>query len=707
MKEKSFLFFTAISMTIILAGCQGEKQLQYPETRMGDVVDTYFGVQVADPYSWLEDDNSEETKAWVQAQNKVTFDYLGGIRFRDQIRERLTALWDFERYSAPFWKDNTFFYYKNDGMQNHSVLYVKEGLHGQSRVLLDPNQLSEDGTVSISSLSISDDGRYLAYGISRGGSDWNEIFVREIATGNDLQDHIRWVKFSGIAWKGNGFYYSRYDQPAPGMELSAANEYHKIYYHTLGDLQDQDELVFENRQHPRRNMGAQTTEDERFLIISETQSTSGNSLIVKDLTKPESRFVTIIDGFRYTNWVIDNIGGELLVLTNHNAPRYRLVLIDPARPAPANWREIIPQGENVLSGVSLVNGKIISSYLQDAYSKAYIHDLDGNLEAEMKLPGLGTLGGISGKKDEELAFFTFSSYINPSTVFRFDVQTNEYQAYFSPEIDFNPQDYETRQVFYTSKDGTRVPMFITHKKGLKMDGSNPTILYGYGGFNISMTPGFSIARVLWLEQGGIYAVANIRGGGEYGRPWHEAGTKLQKQNVFDDFIAAAEYLIQESYTSPEKLAIEGGSNGGLLVGAVANQRPELFKVALPAVGVMDMLKFHKFTIGWAWVDDYGSSDNEEEFHYLYGYSPLHNIREGVNYPATLVTTADHDDRVVPAHSFKYIAQLQRNHRGPNPVLIRIETKAGHGAGKPTSMIIEEVADALAFTWYNMGIRPRF
>jgi prolyl oligopeptidase len=707
MKRHPFQLIIALIIGFMMMNCQHQSRLEYPETRMGDVVHTYFGVEVPDPYHWLEDDNSDETKAWVKAQNQVTFNYLNRIPFRNKVKDRLTEIWDFERYSTPFWKGDYYFFYKNDGMQNQSVLYVREGIDGEPRVLLDPNAMSEDGTISLTNISISDDARFIAYGISRGGSDWNELFVREIASGQDTDDHIKWVKFSGIAWKGDGFYYSRYDRPEPGQELSAANEYHKVFYHTLGTSQDEDVLIYENPNHPRRNYSAWTSEDERFLVISETQSTSGNALYVKDLQRPGGQFVQIIRGFDYTNRIIDNVDGSLLVLTNHSAPRYRLVKINPNRPNPSQWVEIIPESENVLRGVSLIGGKIISNYLKDASTQAYIHDMNGRLEQEVNLPGLGSMGGFSGKKDENIAFFSFSSYIYPSTVFRYDVAANEYEVYFSPDIDWNPEDYETRQVFYTSKDGTRVPMFITHKKGIELDGNNPTILYGYGGFNVSVTPGFSIANVAWYENGGVYAVANIRGGGEYGRAWHEAGTRLQKQNVFDDFIAAAEYLVEEKYTSPEKLAIRGGSNGGLLVGAVMNQRPDLFGVAFPAVGVLDMLRFHKFTIGWAWVDDYGSSDNEEEFHYLLAYSPLHNIREGVAYPATLVTTADHDDRVVPAHSFKYIAELQRKHDGPNPVLIRIETQAGHGAGKPTEKIIEEAADILSFSWYNMGIRPKY
>ncbi len=707
MKYTKLSSFFLIIFALMLIQCQEPFRLEYPETQKVDVVDNYFGVEVPDPYRWLEDDNSPETKAWVEAQNKVTFGYLERIPFRTKIQERLTDIWDFERYSTPFWKGDYYFFYKNDGMQNQSVLYVREGIDGEPRVLLDPNEMSADGTIALTSLSISDNARYLAYGISRGGSDWNELFVREIATGEDLEDHIQWVKFSGISWKGDGFFYSRYDAPAPGMELSAANEYHKVFYHRLGTSQDEDELIFHNSDQPRRNFGAGTTEDERFLIISETESTSGNAIHLKDLQDPNGKIELIIEGFTFNNRPIDHIDGKLLVYTNNNAPMYRLVLVDPKNPNPRNWKDIIPEGEHLLRGVSLIDGKIFANYLEDVKSRVYIHDMQGRRTGELELPTVGSFGGFSGKKDESLAFFSFSSYTFPSTIYKYDASANTYELYFQPDIDFDPDAYETKQVFYPSKDGTMIPMFITHKKGLELDGNNPTLLYGYGGFNASMTPGFSVARLILLENDGIYAVANIRGGGEYGKPWHEAGTKLNKQNVFDDFIAAAEYLVAENYTSTEKLAIQGGSNGGLLVGAVANQRPDLFKVAFPAVGVMDMLRFHKFTIGWAWVSDYGSSEEEEHFHNLYAYSPLHNIPQGIHYPATLVTTADHDDRVVPAHSFKYIAELQRRHEGPNPVLIRIETEAGHGAGKPVSKTIEELTDIYSFMFYNMGIRPRY
>ncbi len=691
----------------IMLQCQRSPKIEYPETRMDEIVDNYFGVKVADPFRWLENDTCAETKQWVEAQNEVTFDYLERIPFRNKIKERLTEIWDFPRYSTPFWQENYYFFFKNEGMQDHSVLYVREGIDGEPRVLIDPNEMSEDGTVSLTRLGISNNGKYLAYGISRGGSDWNEIFVLDVETGEKLDDHIKWVKFSGISWKGEGFYYSRYDKPKPGEALSGTNENHKVYYHKLGTSQKEDELIYANTEYPRRNYSAVTTEDEKFLILYESETTSGNAVHVKNLTRPGSRFQNIIQGFDYNNSVIDHLNGKMLVRTNHGASNYRLVLVDPANPASHNWKEIIPESDNVLKGVSLIGGKMIVHYMEDAKSVAYIYSMDGEREQELQLPAIGSLGGFSGKKDENIAFFTFTSFTYPTSIFKFDVSKNSYEPYFIPEIDFDIDKYETKQVFYTSKDGTEVPMFIVHKKGLELDGNNPTLLYGYGGFNASMTPSFSITRLLLLENNGVFALANIRGGGEYGKEWHRAGTKLEKQNTFDDFISAAEYLIDEGYTSSEKLAIQGGSNGGLLVGAVMTQRPELFKVAFPAVGVLDMLRYHKFTIGWAWANDYGTSEDSVHFHNLYSYSPLHNVKEGVEYPATLITTADHDDRVVPAHSFKYAAELQRKHEGDNPVLIRIETKAGHGAGKPTWMIIEQVADTYSFMLYNMGVKPRY
>lgn len=695
------------SVIVLLSGCSDSPKIEYPETKKQEVTDNYFGVEVQDPYRWLEDDNSEETKAWVEAQNEVTFGYLEEIPFREKVKERLTELWDYPKYSAPFWKDNYYFFFKNDGMQNQSVLYIKEGIDGEAREFLNPNKMSEEGTISLNGLSISDDAKYFAYGISKAGSDWTEIFVRDIASGEDLDDHVKWAKFSGISWQGDGFYYSRYDEPSEGDELSAANEFHKIYYHKVGTPQSEDKLIYHNPKYPRRNYYAGTTEDERFVILSESESTSGNALYVLDNNMPGKGFVKIAEGFDYDYSPIDHIEGKILVRTNFESPKYRLVLVDPNKPSPENWKEILPEKEDVLQGVSQIGGKLFAHYMKDASSKIFIYDYEGKEEGQLELPAIGSFGGISGKKDENTAFFSFSSFTYPPTVFKYDVADNTYESYFKPEIDFDPETYETKQIFYTSKDGTKVPMFIVHKKGLKMNGKNPTLLYGYGGFNASMTPRFAITRLILLENDGILAIPNIRGGGEYGREWHKAGTQLTKQNTFDDFIAAAEYLIDEKYTSSEKLAIQGGSNGGLLVGAVMTQRPELFKVALPAVGVMDMLRYHKFTIGWAWASDYGTSEDSLHFYNLFGFSPLHNIKEGVNYPATLVTTADHDDRVVPAHSFKFIAELQSKHEGSNPVLIRIETDAGHGAGKPTSKIIEEVADVYVFMLYNMGEKPKY
>jgi len=678
----------------------------YPETATVDVVDNYFGVQVPDPFRWLEDHKSPEVRAWIEEQNRVTSAYLEAIPFRDEIRNRLTEIWNFERYTAPFWQNGRFFFYKNDGLQNQSVLFVREGLEGDPRVLLDPNLIAEDGTAALAAVGVSGDARYLAYSIAQGGSDWNEIFVRNIDTGEDMGVRIPWVKFSGIAWRENGFYYSRFDAPAPGQELLAVNENHRVYFHQLGSSPSEDRLVHSSPGNPRRTFRAFTTDDERFLLISEAETTFGNAVLFKDYTKRNPQLAYLIQGFDYDNRVIDHIDGKFLVLTNNKAPMYRLVLIDPDRPAPENWIEIIPESDYLLRGVSFIYNKLFAHYFENVMSKVYIHTIEGTRIGELELPGIGTLGAFNGKSDEPMAFFTFSSFTFPTTVFQYNAQTNTHEVYFAPDVDFDPNAFETKQVFFPSKDGTMIPMFITHKKGLRLDGRNPTLLYGYGGFNISRPPRFDVSRLILLENGGVFAVANIRGGGEFGQEWYKAGTRLNKQNVFDDFIAAAEYLIAENYTSPSRLAIHGVSNGGLLVGAVTNQRPDLFRVAFPDVGVLDMLRFHLFTIGWAWVTDYGSSENEEDFHNLFAFSPLHNIRDGVEYPAVLVITADHDDRVVPAHSFKYIAELQRSKAGRNPALIRIETRAGHGAGKPVSLQIEELTDMYSFMFYNMGIRPR-
>lgn len=693
---------------ILMSSCTTKNEkINYPETRKTDTIDVYFGTQVADPYRWLEDDNSEETAAWVKAQNDVTNAYLAKIPFRDQVRERLTSMWNYPRYGVPFKKGGKYFFFKNDGIQNQSVLYIQDSLQAEPRVFLDPNKLSEDGTTALGTYSVSKDGKYFAYAISKAGSDWNEIYVMETETGKQLADKLEWVKFSGISWRENGFYYSRYDKPAGGGVLSSKNEYMKVYYHAVGDPQEKDVLVYENRNYPLRNYGITATEDGRYLVLGESESTSGNSLYIKDLENPQAGFVKIAEGFRFDYSYISNQDGKFLILTNADAPKYRLIEVDLSAPAPENHRIIIPEREEVLVSAEVAGGRIVCEYMKDATNRLYVYTTEGSFVHEVNLPGPGTIAGFEGKKDENEAFFAFTSFTYPSTVFVYDILNNTSKVFFDSELDFDPAKYESKQVFYTSKDGTKVPMFIVHKAGLNLDGNNPVYLYGYGGFNVSLTPVFSVSRLLFIEQGGVFAMPNLRGGGEYGEAWHRAGTKLQKQNVFDDFIAAAEFLIAEKYTQPEKIAIAGGSNGGLLVGACMTQRPDLFAVALPAVGVMDMLRFHKFTIGWAWTEDYGSSEDSVQFQYLLGYSPLHNLKPGTCYPATLVTTADHDDRVVPAHSFKFAATIQEHQSCNNPALIRIETNAGHGAGKPVSKMIDEATDIWSFTMYNLGMKPSF
>ncbi len=690
--------------------CQQHKtKIVYPKANKTDSVDVYFGHEVADPYRWMEDDNSEETAKWVEAENKITNKYLADIPFRGLLKERLTHIWNYPKYGVPFNKGDNYFFFKNNGIQNQSVLYIQASLADEPKVLLDPNTLSEDGTVALSSMSISKDGKYLAYGISRGGSDWNEIYVMNIETGEILTDHINWVKFSGISWKGEGFFYSSYDAPQEGDELSGQNRFHKVYYHILGTPQKQDLLIFEDKENPLRNFYGYLTEDERFLIVAETESTSGNALYAAKLHElTDIKFTKVAEGFDYDYQIIDNINDELLMLTNHEAPNQKLVLTLYNNDDPANWKVLIPEKETVLNNASLVGELLFTQYLKDASSKAYFYNLDGSFVRELELPAIGTLSGFNGEKNKNTAYYGFTSFTFPSSVYKYDVTTGVSEVMHKSEVDFEPENYVTNQVFYESKDGTKIPMFIVHKKGIKMDGDNPTMLYAYGGFNISLTPSFSISRSVFIEQDGIYVMANLRGGGEYGEKWHEAGTLLQKQNVFDDFIYAAKYLIKNKYTSSDKLAIIGGSNGGLLVGACMTQQPDLFKVAIPIVGVMDMLRYHNFTIGWAWAADYGrSDDNEEMFKYLHGYSPLHNIKKGVDYPATLAITADHDDRVVPAHTFKFMASLQEANGGKNPVLVRIETKAGHGAGKPTDKQISEAADMYSFIMYNLGVKPKF
>ncbi|MGV3757016.1 MAG: prolyl oligopeptidase family serine peptidase [Verrucomicrobiota bacterium] len=681
-------------------------KLTYPETAKTNVVETLHAASVSDPYRWLEDDNSAATKAWVEAQNKVTFGYLEKLPARQKLKERLTELWNYERYGVPFKEGGRYFYTRNDGLQNQSVLYVAETLEAEPRVLLDPNTLSKDGTVSLSGYTISDDGNLMAYGLSSGGSDWQEWKVRDVRTGKDLDDELKWVKFSGASWTkdGKGFYYSRYDAPKEGEQLKGVNYFQKLYYHRIGAKQAEDKLVYERPDQKEWGFGGSVTEDDRYLAIHVWQGTSPkNRFFYQDLQAKGGKVVELLKENDASYDFVGNVGTTFYFQTDLDAPRGRLIAIDITKPARANWQEIVPQGQDTLRSVDFVNNQFVAQYLKDARSVVKIFSREGKLVREVALPGIGTAGGFNGKRGDTETFYFFSSYTVPGTTYRYDLRTGKSTIFREPKVKFNPAEFETKQVFFTSKDGTRVPMFITHKKGLELNGKNPTYLYGYGGFNISLTPSFALTMITWMEQGGVYAVANLRGGGEYGEDWHQAGTKLNKQNVFNDFIGAAEWLIANKYTRPDKLAIAGGSNGGLLVGACMTQRPELFGVALPAVGVLDMLRFHKFTIGWAWQSDYGSPDKEDEFKALYAYSPYHNLKPGVKYPSTLITTGDHDDRVVPAHSFKFAARLQEYHKGKNPVLIRVETRAGHGAGKPTAMLIEEAADRLAFALKELGV----
>ncbi|NER14268.1 prolyl oligopeptidase family serine peptidase [Leptobacterium flavescens] len=704
--KKTFLCSLVV---LSLLACKKETNeniiaVNYPTTKKVDTVTNYFGTDVQDPYRWLEDDMSDETAAWVKEQNGVTYGYLENIPYRAQLKERLQKLLNYEKITAPFKEGNYTYFYKNDGLQNHYVVYRRQG-DGEAEVFLDPNTFSEDATTSLAGLSFSDSGKLAAYSISEGGSDWRKVIIIDAETREQVEDTLVDVKFSGISWRGDeGFYYSSYDKPK-GSELSAKTDQHKLYYHKLGTSQKDDKLVFGGTDAEKhRYIGGYTTDDNKYLVITASVSTSGNKLFIKDLSDPNSKIVPVIDNVDSDSYVIENVGSKLYIVTNLDAPNQKIVTVDAANPGPDNWKDFIAETENVLSP-STGGGYFFAEYMVDAVSKVLQYDYDGNLIREVTLPGIGSAGGFGGKKDQAELYFSFTNYKTPGTTYKYNVETGTYDPYWKPDIDFNPEDYESKQVFYESKDGTRVPMIITHKKGLKMDGKNPTILYGYGGFNISLTPAFSTTNAVWLEQGGIYAVPNLRGGGEYGKKWHIAGTKLQKQNVFDDFIAAAEYLIQSNYTSPEYLAIRGGSNGGLLVGATMTQRPDLMKVALPAVGVMDMLRYHTFTAGAGWAYDYGTADDDKEmFEYLKGYSPVHNIKEGTMYPATLVTTGDHDDRVVPAHSFKFAAELQEKQDGNNPTLIRIETGAGHGAGTSTTKTIDQFADIFGFTLFNMGYK---
>ncbi len=682
--------------------------LTYPSTRKVEQVDDYNGVRIADPYRWLEDDNAADTKAWVTEQNKVTFGFLEQIPERKSIKERMTKLWNFERYSVPGKEGGRYFFSKNNGLQNQSVLYWQPSLDGEPKLLLDPNKLAADGTAALGGEAISDDGKLLAYGVATAGSDWQEWKVRDVARGEDLSDEIKWVKFSGASWTkdGKGFFYSRYDEPKPGAALTGVNYFQKLYYHRLGSAQSTDTLVYERPDHKEWGFGGGVTDDGRYLIIGVSEGTDRrNRVFYKNLRDSKAKVVELLNDFDAQYNFIDNDGPVFWFKTDLNAPRGRIIAIDVTKPERANWKEIIPQGEETLVSANALNNQFVVNFLKDAHSQVKIYTLAGKFVREVELPGIGSAGGFSGKRSDAETFYSFTSFTTPGTIYRYDLKTGKSTVFRKPNIDADVSQFETKQIFYHSKDGTRVPMFITHKKGIKLDGNNPTLLYGYGGFDISITPSFSVPNLIWLQMGGVYAVANLRGGGEYGENWHQAGMKLKKQNVFDDFIGAAEWLIQNKYTSTPKLAISGGSNGGLLVGACLTQRPDLYGAALPAVGVMDMLRFNKFTIGWAWMSDYGSPQNPDEFKALAAYSPLNNLKPGTKYPATLITTGDHDDRVVPAHSFKFAARLQECQASDAPVLIRIETRAGHGAGKPTTKMIEEASDKLSFLSKELKVTP--
>ena len=700
---KKILLFTLILSFISISLFA---QLIYPQTKKCDTITNYFGTKIADHYRWLEDDNSNETKAWVVAENKVTFDYLSKIPFRDKIRKRITDLYNFPRMSAPSRSGEYYYYSKNTGLQNQSINYYKKGTDGEEQIFIDPNTLSKEGTASVGFAGFSQDRKKLAFTVSNAGSDWQSIYVMDVATKKQTIDKLDWVKFSGAAWKGDGFYYSHYDSPEKGKELSNANKNHNVYFHKLGDEQENDLLIYSDEKNPLRYHGAEVTDDGRFLFINISEGTSGNEIIGRDLTKGSSDFKLLCPGFDFDYSILDNTGSYLIVQTNLNAPNQKVVMIDFNNTDTSNWKDLISEKKELLQSVTIAGGKLFCTYLKDASSHVYQYSRSGILEREIALPAIGTSSGFSGEKDDLILFFTLTSFTSPSTIYSYDIVSGEVKLYKKPDLTFNPDDYDTKQVWYSSKDGTKVPMFIVSKKGIKMDGNNPTLLYGYGGFNIPLTPTFNAARMVLLENGGIYAMANLRGGSEYGEEWHKAGMLDKKQNVFDDFIAAAEYLIREKYTSSSKLAISGRSNGGLLVGACETQRPDLYKVCFPGVGVLDMLRYHKFTVGWGWVVEYGSSDNEHDFNNLIKFSPLHNVKP-INQPATMITTADHDDRVVPAHSFKFAAQLQANQKGIAPTLIRIDINAGHGAGRPLSKTIDEDTDIYSFMFFNMGVTPKY
>lgn len=702
--KKTILLLSGI---MVMSCTPQQKKLTYPKAEKVDTVDVYFGTEVADPYRWLENDTSAATAAWVEAENKVTNEYLAQIPFRKQLLERLTNLANYEKIGAPFKKHGKYYFYKNDGLQNQSVLYVQDSLEGEPRVFLDPNKLSDDGTVALTGLSFSHDGKYAAYTISRSGSDWTEIYVLDTATDQLLDDHIEWAKFTGAAWQGDGFYYSAYDAPVKGKEFSNVNENHKVYYHKIGTPQTEDKLIYQNPAYPKRFYYTGTSEDERILFVYESGAGRGNNLFIKDLKKANAPFIQLTTDFDYQYSPIEVIDNNVYIFTNYGAPKNRIMVADINNPKLENWKELIPEMESVLSSAEVIGGKLFLTYDKDASNHAYVYSQKGEHMHEIKLPSLGSVG-FSGTKDDKECFFVFTSFTTPGTIYKYDMDKNSYELYRAPKVEFNSDDFVTEQAFFPSKDGIMIPMFLTYKKDLERNGNNPVFLYGYGGFGISLNPGFTTSRIPFLENGGIYAQVNLRGGSEYGEEWHIAGTKMQKQNVFNDFISAAEYLINNKYTNPDKIAIVGGSNGGLLVGACMTQRPDLFKVAIPQVGVMDMLRYHKFTIGWNWASDYGTSeDSQEMFEYLKGYSPLHNLKPGTKYPATMVTTADHDDRVVPAHSFKFAATLQECNDGTNPTIIRIDSKAGHGAGKPMAKVLEEQADIYGFIMYNLKMKPAF
>jgi prolyl oligopeptidase len=695
---------TTLCIALVMLPAMAQKsKIIYPKTAKVDTVDTYFGTKVADPYRWLENDTSRATADWVKAENKVTNAYLSKIPFRKNLLEKLTAMANYEKFSSPFKKHGKYYFYKNNGLQNQSVLYTQDTPESEPRVLLDPNKLSTDGTVALKDISFSKDGQYMAYVISRSGSDWQEIYVMKPADGQLLNDHIVWAKFSSAAWYGDGFYYSAYDAPEKGKELSSVNEGQKIYYHKIGTPQSKDTLFYENKKYPKRFYSASLNDDETMLFLTESGEGNGLNLYVKDLRKKDSQLQRMTSDMNAQYIPIETIDSTIYILTNFNAPKSCIMTTDISHPDVKDWKTLIAESENVMNNASIIGGKIYVTYMKDASDHAYIYTLDGKMQQEVKLPSLGSVS-FSGRKEDKECFFSFASFTSPVTIYKYDVDSNTFQQYKAPKLTFNPSDFVTEQVFYPSKDGTKIPMFLTHKKGMKLNGNNPVYLYGYGGFDISIQPTYSFTYIPFIENGGILAIANLRGGGEYGEKWHLAGTKMHKQNVFDDFIGAAEYLIRNKYTNKNKIAIIGGSNGGLLVGACMTQRPDLFRVAVAQVGVMDMLRYHKFTIGWNWASDYGTSeDNREMFEYLKGYSPLHNLRPGVNYPATLVTTADHDDRVVPAHSFKFAATLQACNSGLHPTLIRIDSKAGHGGGKPISKVLEEQADIYGFIMYNLNM----